>query len=95
MRRSIGICDCSRMASNDNIIAELRRIVDAQSKQIAAQAKQIVAQVKRIDELEVNLVKALKDSSKSPSSDYQLEMLNHVGKIVTTTVQIFRREQKQ
>ena len=50
------------MASKDDIIAELRRIVDAQAKQIAAQAK-------RIDELELKLAKALKDSSKSPSSD--------------------------
>ena len=50
------------MASKDDIIAQLRRIVDAQAKQIAAQAK-------RIDELELKLAKALKDSSKSPSSD--------------------------
>ena len=44
------------------MIAELRRIVDAQAKQIAAQAKQIVAQAKRIDELELKLAKAFKDT---------------------------------
>ena len=53
------------MASKDDMIAELRRIVDAQAKQIAAQAKQIVAQAKRIDELELKLAKAFKDSSNS------------------------------
>ena len=44
------------MASKDDIIVELRGIVAAQAKQIAAQAKQI-------DELELKLAKALKNSS--------------------------------
>ena len=53
------------MASKDDIIAELRRIVDAQ-------AKQIDTLTKRITELELKLAKAQKNSSnssKSPSSD--------------------------
>jgi uncharacterized coiled-coil protein SlyX len=60
------------MASKDDIIAELRGIVDAQAKQIAAQAKRIDTLTKRITELELKLAKAQKDSSnssKSPSSD--------------------------
>jgi len=53
------------MASKDDIIAELRRIVDVQ-------AKQIDALTKRIADLELQLAKAMKNSSnssKSPSSD--------------------------
>ena len=53
------------MASKDDIIAELRRIVDAQ-------AKQIDELTKRIADLELKLAKAQKNSSnssKSPSSD--------------------------
>ena len=53
------------MANKDDIIAELRRIVDSQ-------AKQIYVLTKRIVELELKLAKALKNSSnssKSPSSD--------------------------
>ena len=53
------------MVSKDGIIAELRRIVDVQTKQINAQAK-------RIADLELKLAKAMKNSSnssKSPSSD--------------------------
>ncbi len=53
------------MASKDDIIVELRGIVDAQ-------AKQIDTLTKRITELELKLAKAQKDSSnssKSPSSD--------------------------
>jgi hypothetical protein len=68
------------MAScKDDIISELRRIVDTQAKQIAAQAKQIETQAKLIDDLktciadlELKLAKAQKNSSnssKSPSSD--------------------------
>ena len=53
------------MATNDDIIADLRRLVDQQAKQIAA----LLA---RVSELELQLAKALKNSSnssKSPSSD--------------------------
>ena len=53
------------MASKDDIIADLRRIVDAQAKTIERLEK-------RISELELNLAKALKNSSnssKSPFSD--------------------------
>ena len=53
------------MANKDDIIAELRGIVDAQ-------AKQIYVLTKRIAVLELKLAKALKNSSnssKSPSSD--------------------------
>ena len=67
------------MASKDDIIAELRALVEKQAKQIAAQAKQIAAQAKQITaltqevaELKLKLAKANKDSSnssKSPSSD--------------------------
>lgn len=60
------------MVSKDGIIAELRRIVDVQTKQINAQTKQINAQAKRIADLELKLAKAMKNSSnssKSPSSD--------------------------
>jgi uncharacterized coiled-coil protein SlyX len=46
------------MASKDDIIAELRGIVDAQAKQIAAQAKRIDTLTKRITELELKLAKA-------------------------------------
>lgn len=53
------------MVSKDDIIAELRGIVDAQAKRIADL-------LKRVAELELRLAKALKNSSnssKSPSSD--------------------------
>jgi len=53
------------MASKDDIIADLRRLVEEQSKRLDAQAK-------RIEKLELQLAKAQKDSSnssKSPSSD--------------------------
>ena len=53
------------MATKDDIIADLRRLVDQQAKQIAA----LLA---RVSELELQLAKALKNSSnssKSPSSD--------------------------
>jgi len=53
------------MASKDDIIADLRRLVEEQAKRLDAQAK-------RIEALELQLAKAQKDSSnssKSPSSD--------------------------
>jgi len=53
------------MATKDDIIADLRRIVDAQAKTIERLEK-------RIADLELQLAKALKNSSnssKSPSSD--------------------------
>ena len=53
------------MATKDDIIADLRRLVDRQAKQIAAL-------VDRVSNLELQLAKALKNSSnssKSPSSD--------------------------
>ncbi len=53
------------MTSKDDIIADLRRLVEEQSKRLDTQAK-------RIEALELQLAKAQKDSSnssKSPSSD--------------------------
>ena len=53
------------MANKDDIISELRAVVDALKRQTETQAK-------RIAELELQLAKALKNSSnssKSPSSD--------------------------
>jgi len=53
------------MATKDDIITDLRRLVDQQAQQIAA----LLA---RVAELELQLAKALKNSSnssKSPSSD--------------------------
>ncbi len=60
------------MASKDDIIADLRAIVDKQTKRIDKQAKQIAAFLKEVEELKLKLAKASKDSSnssKSPSSD--------------------------
>lgn len=64
------------MASKDDIIAELRGIIDAQTKQIDAQAKRII-------DLELKLAKALKNSSnssKSPSSDIVKPSPNKPGR---------------
>jgi len=55
-----------------DIIADLRKLVDRQAKQIDTQAKQIATLLDRVSELELQLAKALKNSSnssKSPSSD--------------------------
>jgi len=53
------------MATKDDIIADLRKLVDRQAKQIDTQAKQIAALLDRVSELELQLAKALKNSSNS------------------------------
>jgi len=60
------------MGTKDDIIADLRRLVERQAKQIDTQAKQIANLLDRVSDLELQLAKALKNSSnssKSPSSD--------------------------
>jgi len=60
------------MASKDDIIADLRRIVDAQAKTIERLENRIADLLDRVSGLELQLAKALKNSSNSslsPSSD--------------------------
>jgi len=60
------------METKDDIIADLRRLVERQAKQINTQAKQIADLLDRVSDLELQLAKAMKNSSnssKSPSSD--------------------------
>jgi len=60
------------MASKDDIIAELKQLVEKQAQQIDAQTMLIAALRKEVEELKLALAKAQKDSStssKPPSSD--------------------------
>jgi len=60
------------MASKDDTIADLRRLVAEQAKQTAAQAERIDALTAEVEALKLQLAKAKKDSStssKPPSSD--------------------------
>ena len=61
------------MTSKDDTIAELRRLVEKQSKQIEAQGLRIEALTNEVEQLKLQLAKAAKDSSNSskpPSSDF-------------------------
>lgn len=60
------------MVSKDDIIADLRKLVESQAKQIAALTQKVAALAQEVAELKLQLAKANKDSSnssKSPSSD--------------------------